>query len=432
RPETAFTSCQPTATGAIVAFLHLCDSPASPLGYTLRAVPIQLQPVDQPRPTPCTRPRPASPSRPAPRHPGTEANDGRFHDISTRAREPTLPCLLLLRRRRRRRCPGLEESPLRPRLLQEEPQAASPVVHRQVQEAESNALLADINKGKALRKAVTNDRSAPAIAKSSSSSGPAIGGAPPVPALALAPPVPGNRARSNSDQKSAPQDRGRLVPLRLREGPVAFGPPCAILCRAETAGRRCASYSGARASHSSSGRSSGFEEDQGAAAADWEEAASTADVSQALGQGHAASSGSSSAGPVFSCACASRSSRSSTTTASVLGTSSRITTPSAAASSSICGSCTARGAAAAPAFCRTAVTFTFISSSSTTAAAATSTPWGGPFSSPSSSTASFSPVTPQRPSRASIQRVISSPYHARPQHIHLDLEWRRFFGEPAS
>ncbi|KAK1249172.1 hypothetical protein MKX07_002688 [Trichoderma sp. CBMAI-0711] len=409
--------------------MHLCDSPASPLGYTLRAVPIQLLPVDQPRPTLCTRSRPASPSRPAPRHPGTEANDGRFHDISTPAREPTLPCLLLLRRRRRR-CPGLEESPLRLRLLQEEPQAASPVVHRQVQEAEFNALLADINKGKALRKAVTNDRSAPAIAKSSSSSGPAIGGAPPVPALALAPPVPGNRARSNSDQKSAPQDVRPMDSAPQLGGLFAGGMP-----KLKKRGGIDTGASADASFHSDSEkapRSGGFEEDQGAAAADWEEAASTADFSQALGQGYAASSGSSSAGPVLSCACASRSSRSSTTTASVLGTNSRITTPASAASSSICGSCTARGATAATALCRTTITFTIISSSSPTAAAATSTPWGGPFASSSSSTASFSPVTPQRPSRASIQRVVSSPYHARPQHIHLDLEWRRFFGEPAS
>ncbi|OAA81755.1 Actin-binding WH2 [Akanthomyces lecanii RCEF 1005] len=61
------------------------------------------------------------------------------------------------------------------------------------------ALLADISKGKSLKKAVTNDRSAPAVAGGgTSSSGPPAGGAPPVPGLA--PPVPGNRARSNSDQ----------------------------------------------------------------------------------------------------------------------------------------------------------------------------------------------------------------------------------------
>lgn len=70
------------------------------------------------------------------------------------------------------------------------------------------ALLSDISKGKALKKAVTNDRSAPIIGKVSGGSGPApVAGAPPVPGMArppggLAPPVPGNRARSNSDQGS--------------------------------------------------------------------------------------------------------------------------------------------------------------------------------------------------------------------------------------
>src|SRR5271167_138391 len=62
------------------------------------------------------------------------------------------------------------------------------------------ALLTDITKGKQLKKAVTNDRSAPIIGKVvNESSGP------PIPGMArpggLAPPVPGgNRARSNSDQ----------------------------------------------------------------------------------------------------------------------------------------------------------------------------------------------------------------------------------------
>lgn len=59
-----------------------------------------------------------------------------------------------------------------------------------------------------MKKTVTNDRSAPVVAKSSGGSGPSpLGGAPPVPGMArpggLAPPVPGggnNRARSNSDQ----------------------------------------------------------------------------------------------------------------------------------------------------------------------------------------------------------------------------------------
>ena len=72
--------------------------------------------------------------------------------------------------------------------------------------------MTDITKGARLKKAVTNDRSAPLVERSSgSSSGPLIGGAPPIPGLgrpptSLAPPVPGaaasSRARSNSDQGS--------------------------------------------------------------------------------------------------------------------------------------------------------------------------------------------------------------------------------------
>ncbi|KAI1386736.1 uncharacterized protein F4822DRAFT_325391 [Hypoxylon trugodes] len=76
------------------------------------------------------------------------------------------------------------------------------------------ALLSDISKGRALKKAVTNDRSAPqvggGVVSGGGGGGPAIGGAPPVPVLprapavpgGLAPPVSGNRARSNSDQVS--------------------------------------------------------------------------------------------------------------------------------------------------------------------------------------------------------------------------------------
>ncbi|KAJ5047430.1 uncharacterized protein L3040_003257 [Drepanopeziza brunnea f. sp. 'multigermtubi'] len=64
------------------------------------------------------------------------------------------------------------------------------------------ALLSDISKGKQLKKAVTNDRSAPMIGKVSGGSGPApMGGAPPVPG-GLKPPGARNRARSNSDQSS--------------------------------------------------------------------------------------------------------------------------------------------------------------------------------------------------------------------------------------
>ncbi|KAL2059630.1 hypothetical protein ABVK25_000923 [Lepraria finkii] len=74
------------------------------------------------------------------------------------------------------------------------------------------ALLTDIAKGTRLKKAVTNDRSAPLVERPSGSSpGPPVGGAPSIPGLGksptgLAPPVPGaaasNRARSNSDQGS--------------------------------------------------------------------------------------------------------------------------------------------------------------------------------------------------------------------------------------
>ncbi|KAK8048613.1 Actin-binding WH2 [Apiospora phragmitis] len=62
------------------------------------------------------------------------------------------------------------------------------------------ALLTDITKGRALKKAVTNDRSAPIVAKpAGGGAAPPVGGAPPVPGLG-APPVPGaNRLRSNSD-----------------------------------------------------------------------------------------------------------------------------------------------------------------------------------------------------------------------------------------
>ncbi|KAM3562500.1 hypothetical protein MY1884_001799 [Beauveria asiatica] len=68
------------------------------------------------------------------------------------------------------------------------------------------ALLADISKGRALKKTVTHDRSAPQIVGGVASSGPAVGGAPPVPGLA--PPVPGNRARSNSDQGTGATSAG--------------------------------------------------------------------------------------------------------------------------------------------------------------------------------------------------------------------------------
>ncbi|KAK0633476.1 hypothetical protein B0T14DRAFT_398859, partial [Immersiella caudata] len=73
------------------------------------------------------------------------------------------------------------------------------------------ALLSDIGKGKALKKTVTNDRSAPQVSKAAGGPGPSpLGGAPPIPGLpkapsSLAPPVPGLRARSNSDQSDRQQ-----------------------------------------------------------------------------------------------------------------------------------------------------------------------------------------------------------------------------------
>ncbi|RYP85981.1 hypothetical protein DL769_000844 [Monosporascus sp. CRB-8-3] len=106
------------------------------------------------------------------------------------------------------------------------------------------ALLGDITKGKALRKTVTNDRSAPIVGNTSGGGGgPPVGGAPPVPGLprtpappGLAPPVPGNRARSNSEQgggdggsamESAPQlgglFAGGMPKLRKRGGGVDTG-----------------------------------------------------------------------------------------------------------------------------------------------------------------------------------------------------------------
>lgn len=82
------------------------------------------------------------------------------------------------------------------------------------------ALLGDISKGKQLRKAVTNDRSAPIVVKAAGdSSGPPAGGAPAIPGLGrpsgLAPPVPGNRMRSNSDQGRDSGSSGIEAPPQL-------------------------------------------------------------------------------------------------------------------------------------------------------------------------------------------------------------------------
>lgn len=83
------------------------------------------------------------------------------------------------------------------------------------------ALLTDITKGKQLKKAVTNDRSAPIIGKVSGGSGPSpLAGAPavPKPPGGLAPPIPvGNRARSNSDQS------GRESSNSVTEQPPQLG-----------------------------------------------------------------------------------------------------------------------------------------------------------------------------------------------------------------
>ncbi|KAA6410927.1 MAG: WH2 motif family [Lasallia pustulata] len=99
------------------------------------------------------------------------------------------------------------------------------------------ALLTDITKGAKLKKAVTNDRSAPLVGKvAGESSGPKIGGAPPIPGIkkspaGLAPPVPragaANRARSNSDNAGggAGGDTGGLPAAPQLGGLFAGGMP---------------------------------------------------------------------------------------------------------------------------------------------------------------------------------------------------------------
>ncbi|KAK0630140.1 hypothetical protein B0T17DRAFT_211804 [Bombardia bombarda] len=87
------------------------------------------------------------------------------------------------------------------------------------------ALLTDITKGRPLRKAVTNDRSAPIVKTAGSGPGPSpLGGAPPIPGApkargGLAPPPPGLRARSNSDQS----DRHQAAPSGMDSAPQLGG-----------------------------------------------------------------------------------------------------------------------------------------------------------------------------------------------------------------
>ncbi|KAI4174762.1 MAG: hypothetical protein LQ343_002133 [Gyalolechia ehrenbergii] len=93
------------------------------------------------------------------------------------------------------------------------------------------ALLTDITKGAKLKKAVTNDRSAPQVGKASGSSGGPPVGAPPIPGLpkppaGLAPPVPGdkglNRGRSNSDASGGGVD-ANTVPSAPQLGGIFAG-----------------------------------------------------------------------------------------------------------------------------------------------------------------------------------------------------------------
>ncbi|KAL8916238.1 MAG: hypothetical protein Q9208_008636 [Pyrenodesmia sp. 3 TL-2023] len=93
------------------------------------------------------------------------------------------------------------------------------------------ALLTDITKGARLKKAVTNDRSAPAIGTGGSSSAGPPTGAPPIPGIprppgGLAPPVLGgptpNRGRSNSDTGSNGGDTN-AVPSAPQLGGIFAG-----------------------------------------------------------------------------------------------------------------------------------------------------------------------------------------------------------------
>ncbi|KAL8759627.1 MAG: hypothetical protein Q9184_003552 [Pyrenodesmia sp. 2 TL-2023] len=93
------------------------------------------------------------------------------------------------------------------------------------------ALLTDITKGARLKKAVTNDRSAPAIGTGGNSSAGPPSGAPPIPGIpkppgGLAPPVLGgpttNRGRSNSDTGSNGGDTN-AVPSAPQLGGIFAG-----------------------------------------------------------------------------------------------------------------------------------------------------------------------------------------------------------------
>ncbi|MCJ1484547.1 hypothetical protein MMC06_004718 [Schaereria dolodes] len=97
------------------------------------------------------------------------------------------------------------------------------------------ALLTDITKGARLKKAVTNDRSAPVVGNEKSpSTGPPVGGAPAIPGLGRppplsAPPVPGlvglNRARSSSDVGGSNGDAGGIPVAPQLGGIFAGGMP---------------------------------------------------------------------------------------------------------------------------------------------------------------------------------------------------------------